>query len=392
MPKWEVVGGGDKGGILVREGQDLKSPATSERLSTGAIVEQLELIGERLHYKLTTGTGPETGWVSLKLQAKDLLVPYEEPAAPADPAEWPSQRQAILAGGPAEGATLKEAAPWMSSVGKAPPKARMRLVIFSWTGNRGGAGSAHNFTKWPKMLNEISPPETWQVCEVRYPGRSTRMKEPNATDAKDIASAAAEAIKKAGPPMPTVLFGFSFGGILAYETAVLLSKKGLTPYGVVVASAEHPGWDGRKRGVGPDGGLTKDTSDEAYEKVLKEKGGTDVILNNPDMKKMYLPVIRADMLMEEAYGVSPPQHDKLACPIVVFRGKECPLIPRAEVDPWTELTGCGEGTPTRVEEISTGLGPSPEGPWLCDWYLCQGEPSVDTMVKAIARDFGGATV
>mmetsp|Transcript_848 Transcript_848/g.2311 ORF Transcript_848/g.2311 Transcript_848/m.2311 type:complete len:392 (+) Transcript_848:103-1278(+) len=390
MPKWEVVGGADKGGILVREGQDLKSPATSDRLSTGAIVEELEKVGDRLHYKVTSGTGPETGWVSVKLSGKDLLVPYEEPAAPADPAEWPAKHQAALAAAPSEG-TLKEAAPWMGSVGKAPPKSRMRLVIFSWTGNRGGAGSAHNFTKWPKMLNEISPAETWQVCEVRYPGRGSRMKEPNATAAGDIARAAVDSIKKAGPPMPTVLFGFSFGAIIAYETAALLAQKGMAPHGLVVASAEHPAWEGRAKGVGADGGPTKDASDEAFEKVLKDKGGTDVILSNPDMKKMYLPVIKADMLMEEAYGAAPPPHEKLACPIVVFRGTECPLIPRAEVDPWLELTGCGEGTPTRVEEISSGLGPGPQGPWLCDWYLCQGEQSVDTMVKAIARDFGGST-
>ena len=40
-----------RGGILVREGQDLKSPQTSERLSTGAELEELELQGERLHYR-----------------------------------------------------------------------------------------------------------------------------------------------------------------------------------------------------------------------------------------------------------------------------------------------------------------------------------------------------
>jgi len=390
MSKWEVVGGADKGGILVRQGQDLKSPATADRLSTGAIVEQLTLAGDRLHYKLVTGTGPDEGWVSIKLTGKDLLVPYEEPAAPVDPAEWPSRLQAALSADPQAG-TLKEAAPWMGSVGKAPAQAKIRLVIFTWTGNRGGAGSAHNFTKWPKMLAEASPPETWQVCEVRYPGRSTRMKEPNATDARHIASAVVDAIKKAGPPMQTVLFGFSFGAIIAYETAALLCKKGMAPLGLCVASAEHPWWEGRKYGVGPDGGPTKDTSDEAYEQVLKDKGGTDVILSNPDMKKMYLPVIRADMLMEEAYGAAPPQNDYLPCPIVVFRGKSCPIIPREAVDPWLEFTGCRDGTPTRVEEIETFLTPEMGGPWLCDWYLCQGEPSVAAMVAAIARDFGGAT-
>lgn len=76
-PIFEVVGGADTGGILVRQGLDLKSPAAASRLSFGATVEQVELKGPRLHYKLLTGTGPAEGWVSLKLKDKDLLVPKE---------------------------------------------------------------------------------------------------------------------------------------------------------------------------------------------------------------------------------------------------------------------------------------------------------------------------
>ena len=70
---WEVVGGGDKGGILVRSGQGTSSEQLPERLSTGARVEELELVGERLHYKLISGTGPATGWVSTSLKDKPLL-------------------------------------------------------------------------------------------------------------------------------------------------------------------------------------------------------------------------------------------------------------------------------------------------------------------------------
>ena len=36
-------------------------------------MEELELVGERLHYKLREGTGPADGWVSLKLKEKPLV-------------------------------------------------------------------------------------------------------------------------------------------------------------------------------------------------------------------------------------------------------------------------------------------------------------------------------
>eukprot|EP00747_Dinoflagellata_sp_TGD_P019377 gnl/TRDRNA2_/TRDRNA2_127126_c0_seq1.p1 gnl/TRDRNA2_/TRDRNA2_127126_c0~~gnl/TRDRNA2_/TRDRNA2_127126_c0_seq1.p1 ORF type:complete len:507 (+),score=61.53 gnl/TRDRNA2_/TRDRNA2_127126_c0_seq1:41-1522(+) len=71
---WEVVGGSDKGGLLVRTEKALSSQQLSERISTGSLVKQLELDGERLHFEKITGTGPQSGWVSIKVKSKDLLV------------------------------------------------------------------------------------------------------------------------------------------------------------------------------------------------------------------------------------------------------------------------------------------------------------------------------
>lgn len=69
-----MVGGGDKGGVLVRQGKSLTSEQVSERLSTGAVVKELKLEGDRLHFELETGSGPQNGWVSTKLKDKELLT------------------------------------------------------------------------------------------------------------------------------------------------------------------------------------------------------------------------------------------------------------------------------------------------------------------------------
>jgi len=83
---WEIVGGADKGGILVREGEDVKAKATEDRLSTGALVEEIELKGERLNYKRLSGTGPAEGWISIKLPGKDLAVKTDKkPPPPRQP-------------------------------------------------------------------------------------------------------------------------------------------------------------------------------------------------------------------------------------------------------------------------------------------------------------------
>lgn len=86
MPKrqiWEVIGGTDKGGIMVRAGRDLTSTQHPLKLATGARVEQVERIGDRLHYRLLEGQGPSEGWVSVKLKEKVLLAEWKEPAAAA---------------------------------------------------------------------------------------------------------------------------------------------------------------------------------------------------------------------------------------------------------------------------------------------------------------------
>lgn len=75
---WKVVGGIEKGGILVRVGQDLKSSQLEERLSTGALVREVALVGERLHYDKSTGDGPDAGWVSISLKEKALLVRHSD--------------------------------------------------------------------------------------------------------------------------------------------------------------------------------------------------------------------------------------------------------------------------------------------------------------------------
>eukprot|EP00913_Durusdinium_trenchii_P009993 g9379.t1 len=89
--EWEVIGGADKGGILVREGQALSSKACEARLSTGAKVKELQLVSDRLRYELISGTGPTTGWVSTRISGKELL----QPAASAAVDEAKLTRRAV---------------------------------------------------------------------------------------------------------------------------------------------------------------------------------------------------------------------------------------------------------------------------------------------------------
>lgn len=410
---WEVVGGKDSGGILVREGRLLKSQPMEKRLATGTVVAQAERAGDRLKYKLESGSGPDEGWISVKMNNKDLVVPVQplsdcgtEPkisTGTADEVEevrsaWSALLTKSNNATPSQ-TTLKEGKPWIVPVKPAPsrPPARMRLVFCDWTGNRGGAGSFHGGavrSSWEQWLAEASPKDTWEVCKLELPGRGMRPKDPNAESAREVAVSAVEGLRKSGlNGIGTVLFGFSFGAIIAYEIAALLVKHGAPPLGLVVASAEYPQWIGRVNGAGESHGPTKDMDGAAFEAMLREKKGTDMVLGMPgEMKDRAIAAIRADMQMEESYGAGlPSDFPMIPCPVVVFRGKSCPIVAREDVEPWLQLSALGNWGPSRVEDLETGLKPNPDQHWLSDWYLLQSDQSAKYILRAIAKDFGSAS-
>lgn len=79
MPMWEVVQNLGRG-VLVRSSCSLSSEPLG-RLSEGAMVEELELEGNRLHYRKISGDGPGDGWVSITFRGKGLLRREQEPDA-----------------------------------------------------------------------------------------------------------------------------------------------------------------------------------------------------------------------------------------------------------------------------------------------------------------------
>jgi len=82
---WEVIGGADKGGLLCRTGKVVGSAKTEpERIATGAVVAELKLDDDRLHFVLVKGEGPAQGWVSTAIQDKALLQKCDAAAAGLD--------------------------------------------------------------------------------------------------------------------------------------------------------------------------------------------------------------------------------------------------------------------------------------------------------------------
>lgn len=73
---WQVIGGAETGGLLVREGYELSSRPLARRLGRGAVVQELELRGDRLYFGRLFGEGPGIGWISVSLHGRRLVREY----------------------------------------------------------------------------------------------------------------------------------------------------------------------------------------------------------------------------------------------------------------------------------------------------------------------------
>mmetsp|Transcript_52163 Transcript_52163/g.121321 ORF Transcript_52163/g.121321 Transcript_52163/m.121321 type:complete len:388 (+) Transcript_52163:101-1264(+) len=232
MALWEIVGGADRGGILAREGRSLNSPGLKERLATGAIVEELELEGERLHYKLLEGGGPAEGWISTKVSGKDLAVP---------------QRDAQNLGGPGEAGTvtvdevarrhLEEEAQmkqregalaiWLlkyKALGYPLPKPKLRVLCFH---NEGSAEC--NFTcMGSPFVNWAKSTKVVELCAFDYPGRNRMLKQAKLTSIDELVpEMLAVFYDKLSDGVPYVVWGHAVGAWVAFELLVLARRVGL---------------------------------------------------------------------------------------------------------------------------------------------------------------------
>jgi len=140
---WKVVGGGGNGGLVVRESSALSSAQLQTRLSTGSVVREEEMIGNRLRFELISGTGPYVGWVSIRLLDKDLLVRCADNEVNLSTPARPDGRDDILKHLPHRGKEVSERANR-----KSEPKPERNGTISSKSGD-----APPELPKWKELTD-----------------------------------------------------------------------------------------------------------------------------------------------------------------------------------------------------------------------------------------------
>lgn len=107
---WKVVAGKLAGGIVVQQSPAMGAAKEPEKLSFGALVEQVGQEGELIHYKKLDGNGPSSGWVRTRQPWGQTLLERTTEMPPTAggqgsvraislPLENPDAARELLAGG-----------------------------------------------------------------------------------------------------------------------------------------------------------------------------------------------------------------------------------------------------------------------------------------------------
>mmetsp|Transcript_44214 Transcript_44214/g.102122 ORF Transcript_44214/g.102122 Transcript_44214/m.102122 type:complete len:383 (-) Transcript_44214:234-1382(-) len=357
--KWEVVGGADKGGILIREGVDLKSTQCAERLSTGAVVEEVSLVGDRLQYKLLSGTGPAEGWASVKISGKELLVKAGGSSSATTPAAADDKlKETILARSKVMEKEFPLYVPKYGFLKYPLANCAMRVICFHNAGSTESTytGPGTVFMKWAKEANV-------EVIGVDYPGRNKVQKEEFQTSAGPLAQLLLEiTYNKVADGVPYCVWAHSVGTWVAFEFLILARKLGLPMPRAAFLNAfpsptlplEKRPWP-QSRHMPSDGikGELKNWDDKHF----GPQGPGKVIFEN-DWEKTWEPMMRADFRLYDEYDFVHKGSPPFAFPITVLHMDQEFYNKKEWLEDWKEWT-TGEFS----LEVMEGMG------HLTCWYV-----------------------
>ena len=188
-----------------------------------------------------------------------------------------------------------------------------------------GSGAAA-FYRWRRMIDPAIA-----ICPVLLPGREARISEPCLRST----AAAVGALMEASADLtdrPYAIFGHSMGALLAWCWAVALEQAGRpAPRCLIVSGRVAP------QVAGAQPALHLLDEEEFTAGLEAQYGGqTSALLSDPELRALFLPMLRADLALVASYRHQPSP--RLTCPILAVAGVDDPSVSEAGLQAWGELT------------------------------------------------------
>lgn len=201
------------------------------------------------------------------------------------------------------------------------PDAVARLICFPWAG-----GPSIPYARWGNILSSV------EVYAVRLPGRESRINEPLHQSMHQVVEEVLRVLLPVIQEKPFALFGHSFGAMACFAFAEKLKRShGIEPIHIFLSGTSAPYSETRLKAPSRSG-----MSDEEFLQWMKTIGGTPPeLLANPEVMRLFLPPLKADLHVVESYRCSRPEAPFLSCPVTCFDGKDDLLH---DLQAWKEMT------------------------------------------------------
>lgn len=232
--------------------------------------------------------------------------------------------------------------------------AKMRLFCLPHAGSGAAA-----FYAWKRKL-----PATIDVCPILLPGREARLFEDPMDDAVETARRVMESTGEY-LDVPYAIFGHSMGSLLAYLWAAnLASAKAPAPMCLFVSGRE-----GAQIPLHREDFHALDDDGFVAELQARYGGTPGELLANPELRAVFLPILRADIRLVERYRYRP--QPLLQCSVVALAGTADPNVTPEGLEAWGALTSgefaarrlpgdhfyhVGEGEPELLKLLAERLG------------------------------------
>ncbi|MGA4838260.1 thioesterase II family protein [Streptomyces sp. G45] len=168
-----------------------------------------------------------------------------------------------------------------------------------------------------------------EVLAVQYPGRQDRHTEPAVNDVEALAARVFPELPLDDPGR-TWFFGHSMGAAVAFEVARLVERELGRPLAGLIVS-------GRRAPSHFRGETVHQQGDDDFLASVQKLGGTDpAAFADPEVRRLFLPTLRADYQAIETYRPAGLPH--VTCPVHAFVGDDDPLTTLDEADSWRDHT------------------------------------------------------
>lgn len=186
--------------------------------------------------------------------------------------------------------------------------------------------SVSSYLSWKNYFSDKMEP-----CFLEFKGRGSRFEESYYESIEEAVIDIFQKLKEKLDNEDYYIFGHSLGGMVTFELLLQMQHENFKmPNHVFISGREAPVYRRYEE-------IISDKPDEAFmDELARYDGVPEELYNNEEMRKVFLPVLRADIKLIERYEA---KVEKVYCDITIFYGMDDNSITLPAIFDWKKYAG-----------------------------------------------------